>query len=67
MDLILKVTKVFQLGPIATNKMIIAQIDKRLTNETIRRVEDVTGKLDQCSEVAVCIQEIFYSAGNIQA
>ena len=50
-----------------TNKIIIAQIDKRLTNETIRRLEDITGKLDECSEVAVCVQEIFYSAGRLQS
>jgi len=50
-----------------TNKIIIAQIDKPLTNETIRRLEDVTGKLDDCSEVAVCVQEISYSAGHLQA
>lgn len=50
-----------------TNKIIIAQIDKRLTNETIRRLEDVTGKLDDCSEIAICVQEIFYSAGRLQA
>ncbi len=50
-----------------TNKIIIAQIDKRLTNETIRRLEDVTGKLDDCSEVAICVQEIFYSAGRLPA
>jgi len=50
-----------------TNKIIIAQIDKRLTNETIRRLEDATGKLDECTEVAVCVQDIFYSAGRLQA
>lgn len=50
-----------------TTKLIICQIDKRLRNETIRRIEDVTGKLDNCSEVAVCVQEIFYSAGQLQS
>lgn len=50
-----------------TTKLIVCQIDKRLTNETIRRIEDVTGKLDNSTEVAVCVQEIFYSAGRIQS
>lgn len=50
-----------------SNKIIIAQIDKHLTNETIRRLEDVTGPLEDCSEVAVCVQEIFYSVGRLQA
>jgi len=51
----------------ASNKIIIAQIDKALTNETIRRIEDVTGNLDECTEVSVSVQEIFYSAGRLQS
>ena len=46
-------------------RIIIAQIVKHLTNETIRRIEDVTGKLDECTEVSVCVQNVFYSAGRI--
>lgn len=50
-----------------TGRVIIAQIDKRLTNETIRSIEDVVGKLDDSTEVSVCIQDIFYSAGRLNA
>lgn len=50
-----------------SNKIIIAQIDKAMTNETIRRLEDVTGKLDECTEVSISVQEIFYSAGRLQS
>jgi len=50
-----------------SNRIIIAQIDKALTNETIRRLEDVTGKLDACTGVAVCVQDIFYSVGRLQS
>ena len=51
----------------ASNKIIIAQVDKALTNETIRRIEDVTGNLNECSEVSISVQEIFYSAGRLQS
>jgi PTS system nitrogen regulatory IIA component len=50
-----------------TGRVIIAQIDKRLTNETIRSIEDVVGKLDDSTEVSVCIQDIFFSAGRLNA
>ncbi len=49
----------------STGRIIIAQILKHLTNETIRRIEDVTGKLSECTEVSVCVQNVFYSAGRI--
>jgi PTS system nitrogen regulatory IIA component len=50
-----------------TSKIIIAQIDKCLANETIRRLEDITGELDKCSEVSVCVQDVFYSSGRLQS
>ena len=50
-----------------SNKIIIAQIDKALTNETIRRLEDVTGKLDECTDVSISVQDVFYSAGRLQS
>lgn len=51
----------------STGRIIIAQIVKHLTNETIRNIEDVTGKLDDSTEVSVCVQKIFYSSGRIIA
>ena len=48
-------------------RVIIAQIVKHLTNETIRRIEDVTGKLTESTEVSVSVQKLFYSAGSISA
>jgi len=50
-----------------TGRVIIAQIDKRLTNETIRSIEDVVGKLDDSNDVSVCVQDIFFSAGRLNA
>ncbi len=44
-------------------KIILAVVDKQLTNETIRRIESVTGSLDECTGVLVAVQEVNYCAG----
>jgi PTS system nitrogen regulatory IIA component len=48
-----------------SGRLIIAQIDKRLTNETIRSIEDIVGKLDDAKDIAICVQDIFFSAGQL--
>ncbi len=48
-------------------KVILAVVDKGLTNDTLRRIEGVTGPLDECSGVMVIVQELFYSAGSLGA
>lgn len=48
-------------------RIIVAKIEKRFTNETIRRIEEITGSLDERSEVSISIQDVFYSAGFLQA
>ncbi len=48
-------------------RIIIAQLVKHLTNETIRSIEDVTGKLTESTEVSVSVQKLFYSAGSTSA
>ena len=45
---------------------IIAVVEKAMTNELIRRIERVTGKLDNCSQVMVIVQEAFYAAGSLE-
>jgi len=47
------------------SKVIIAVVDKGLTNETIRRIESVTGGLNECTGVMVTVQDIFYAAGSL--
>jgi PTS system nitrogen regulatory IIA component len=49
------------------DRIILAAVDKKLTNDTIRRIEQITGPLDECRSVMVAVQEIFYSAGRIEA
>jgi len=48
-------------------RIIIAVVEKGLTNETLRRIESITGHLDEGAGVMVTIQEISYSTGSLSA
>jgi hypothetical protein len=45
---------------------ITAMIEKKLTNEVIRRIEQVTGVLDQSVDIALAVQDVFYATGTIR-
>jgi PTS system nitrogen regulatory IIA component len=47
-------------------KIVLSVISKEMTNEAVRRIEAVTGHLDQRSDVLVTVQDLFYSAGALQ-
>lgn len=49
------------------NRLIVALVEKRLANETVRRIEGVTGDLDDASGVMVTIQDLAYAAGSVGA
>lgn len=49
------------------NRIIVAVVDKKLTNDTLRRIEAVVGSLDESREILVTVQEVFYAAGHIDA
>jgi len=49
------------------NRIIAAVIDKSLTNETLRSIESLTGNLDQRNDIMVIVQDIFYTAGSLEA
>jgi len=51
----------------AYGRIIIASVDKRLANETMRRIEQETGDLDARSGVMVTIQNLYFSAGSLKA
>ncbi|RKY07119.1 MAG: hypothetical protein DRP66_07415 [Planctomycetota bacterium] len=51
--------------PGSFSKVIMAIVDKGLSNETIRRIESVTGDLNKCTGVAVTIHDICYAAGSL--
>lgn len=44
-------------------RIVIAALNKKLTNEAIRRIEHVTGPLGECRKVLLSVQEMFYTAG----
>ncbi|HIJ70213.1 MAG TPA: PTS sugar transporter subunit IIA [Planctomycetes bacterium] len=47
------------------SRIIIAVVEKGLTNETIRRIEGITGDLNNRRDIMVTVQQIFYSAGSL--
>jgi mannitol/fructose-specific phosphotransferase system IIA component (Ntr-type) len=46
-------------------KVILATVDKKDTNETIRRIEQKVGSLDERSDILLTVQELFYCAGSL--
>lgn len=46
-------------------KVILATVDKKDTNETIRRIEQHTGSLDERDDILLTVQELFYCSGNL--
>ncbi len=49
--------------PATFGRIIYAVLDARMVNETIRRIEAVTGPLPERTGIVVTVQELFYSAG----
>lgn len=45
---------------------ITALIEKKLTNETIRRIEQATESLDQSTDIALAVQDVFYATGMLR-
>jgi len=45
------------------SQLIVAVVDRGLTNETVRRIETAAGGLDRRTGVLVTVQDVFYSAG----
>ena len=52
---------------LGVNRIIAAIIDKSLTNETLRAIENITGSLDKRTDVMVTVQDIFYTSGSLKA
>jgi len=46
---------------------ILAVVERRLTNEMIRRIEGITGSLAECIGVLVTVQELSYCGGSLEA
>jgi len=52
-------------NPKRFSQLIVALVSKRVTNETIRRIERITGPLKDRSDVMIMVQDVFYCAGSI--
>ncbi len=52
-------------NPKRFSQLIVALVSKRITNETIRRIERITGPLKARSDVMITVQDVFYCAGAI--
>jgi len=52
-------------NPKRFSQLIVALVSKRITNETIRRIERITGPLKDRSAVMITVQDVFYCAGSI--
>ena len=48
------------------SKCITAIVEKSLSNEIIRRIEMITGSLQQCIGVMVTVQELTFSGGSLE-
>lgn len=47
-------------------RLVMATIEQRLENEIIRRIEGITGPLQNCSGVMLTIQNLSYAAGSLE-
>jgi len=47
------------------SKIILSLVDRRMTNEMIRRLESITGPLKSSNKVLLAVQDIFYSGGSL--
>lgn len=46
-------------------KVILATVDKQDTNETIRRIEQAVGPIDERNDILLTVQELFYCSGSL--
>ena len=52
-------------APGAFNRIIVATVGRDISNEAVRRIEIVTGRLDDRNDVLVVVQDIHYAAGRL--
>ena len=51
--------------PSKFSRMIVAVVERDLTNEAIRRIESVTGDLNKSSSTMITVQEVSFAAGSL--
>ena len=53
-------------GNVKFSRIILATVEKRMTNEMIRRIEQITGHLDERDDMMLLVQSIDYAAGRLE-
>jgi PTS system nitrogen regulatory IIA component len=51
--------------PRSFTRIILSLVDKRMTNEMIRRIEQVAGPLEKSPRVLVAVVDVFFCAGSL--
>ncbi len=49
--------------PRSFTRVIVSLVSRRMTNEMVRRIEEVAGPLSEAKDVLVAVQNIFYAGG----
>lgn len=52
-------------NPRSFSRIIVSLVRKRMTNEIVRRIEQVAGPLEKSDKIMVTVQDVFYSAGSL--
>lgn len=52
--------------PSAFAQVVIAMVNKSVTNETLRQIEGVVGPLEHAEGILVAVEELFFSAGSLK-
>ncbi len=47
------------------SRVIVASVEKKLTNEMIRRIERITGSLDERNDLMLLVQNVYYASGSL--
>jgi PTS system nitrogen regulatory IIA component len=54
-------------NPHTFSRLIVATVGKSMTNETIRRIDRIAGGISNRDDLLVCVQDLFYCAGQLGA
>lgn len=51
--------------PDTFSRVILAVVSRKMTNELTRQIDEIAGGLSECKKVLITVQEIFYTAGQL--
>jgi hypothetical protein len=56
---------VWRDNPERFSRLIVATVNKRITNETIRRIERIAGPLKDRDDLLVIVQDLYFCGGRL--